>query len=220
MANIEIPKSAAHESGGGRVDRRRFKMGGSGAEALLGLIALVISILALAGLAMVPFAAIAVILVGAALIFDSASVAAEPGVRGREARAAIFGGVGADTIAGLAAITLGILSLVGIDPFTLLPVAILVVGAGLLFSGAMTTIERMRGAFETTEHGMTEDAQSAASGVHMLVGAAGLVLGILGVVGPAPIMVTLVSTLSIGAGLMLNGLAMSGRVFRPLAAHQ
>ena len=46
---------------------------------------------------------------------------------------------------------------------------------------------------------------SAAAGVRTLVGAAAIVLGILGLLGQSPIVLTLIAILSIGAGLLLSG---------------
>jgi hypothetical protein len=187
---------------------------GSTAGSLLGLAAVVLSILALAGLLTVPLTAIAVIAAGAAALAEGASLAARSSLRGGPdaARAVILSGVGADTIVALAAIVLGVLSLLGIRPLTFLPIAILVLGASLLFSGATAIVERVRSIMVREGIEAPQDNISGAAGVNMLVGAGALVLGILGVLGGSPVLLTLIATLSMGASLMLSGAALGARI--------
>lgn len=192
---------------------REAAVGGSAVEALAGAAAVVLSIIALSGRGVLPLAAVAVIATGVALLFEAGAVAAsERGALGAEPeRAAVKGGIGADAIAGIGAVALGILTLIGIDPMILLPVSAIVLGAGLLLSAAAPAAER-----ETTFGGgraLTHDALAASSGVHVLVGAGAVVLGILGVLGKAPVELTLISMLSIGAGQLLTGATLGGRMF-------
>ncbi|HVH45395.1 MAG TPA: hypothetical protein VM925_23740 [Labilithrix sp.] len=217
MSNVESPPEVTHEARRERITRR-VKVAGSTAGALLGLTAIVLSIFALAGLLVLPLTAVAVITVGAALLVESASVASRPRIHHGEAtRAIIFGGVGADTITAMAAVTLGVLSLIGIAPLTLLPVSILVLGAGLLFSGATALVERVRAAYESPRApDIADDAASAAAGAHMLVGAGSLVLGILAVLSTVPLLLTLIATLSLGISLLLSGVALGTRTLPPV----
>jgi len=210
MENIEVVRSAEprHEK-----TRRTAGMGGSAVEAVAGIGAVVLSILALSGLLVVPFAAIALIATGVALLFEAAAVASREtatheGV-GEKERPAVKSGVGADSIAGIGAITLGILSLIGLYPMTLLPVGAIILGAGLLLSAAApAAIERE----EAHGSSIVRDTLAAASGVHVLVGAGAVVLGILGVLGNSPVVMTLIATLSIGAAQLLTGATISGRM--------
>jgi hypothetical protein len=95
----------------------------------------------------------------------------------------------------------------------LLPVSILVLGAGLLFSGATALVERARaGVVAPGEPGLAQDEISAVAGVHLLVGPGCLVLGILGLLGGAPILLTVIATLSIGASLLLSGAVLGARM--------
>jgi hypothetical protein len=210
--NIEVPRAAEprHEK-----TSRTVGLGGSAVEALVGLAAVVLSILGLAGRLVVPFAAIAVIATGAALLFEAGAVAAQDvGTHGAESeaeRAAVKSSIGADSIAGIGAIALGILSLIGLDPMTLLPVAAIILGAGLLLSAGGPVAER-EGTHLTRADEITRDSLVAASGVHVLVGAGAVVLGIIGVLGKSPAIMTLIATLSIGAGQLLTGAAIGGRM--------
>lgn len=190
---------------------RGVSTGGSAAEALLGLAAVVLSILALAGMRVLPLTAFAVIAVGVALLFESASVAARSESEGAGAvRSVVLGGTGAETIAAIAAIALGVLAALGIDPLLLLlPTAILVLGVGLLFSGALALVERIRSAIMRAEPDVS-DVTSGLAGLHMLVGAGALVLGVLGLISGAPILFTVVGTLSIGTAVLLSGAALGG----------
>jgi hypothetical protein len=196
---------------------RGVTVGGSTAEAMLGLAAIVLAVFALSGLLVMQLTAIAVIVVATALLAESASLAArarEP-VGSDATRAVLLGGVGADTVSGLAAITLAVLALFGIHPFTLLPVAILVLGAGLLFSGASAIVELVRSVASQDEIYIASNPLSSMAGVHVLVGAGALILGILGVLGAAPILLTLVATLTIGASLLLSGASLGARLIAP-----
>jgi hypothetical protein len=218
MSTIESPPVATRELRPTQITRRSA-FGGSTAEALLGLAAVVLSILAIAGVLVVPLAAIAVITVAAALLFESAAIATGPGAsdESEAARAMAFSGAGADLVTGMAALILGVLALIGIGPLTLLPVSILVLGAGLLFSGASMIIEQLR-SYATAEVDRAQNAISGAASIHVIVGAGALILGVLGVVGPAPILVTLIGTMSVGFSLLLSGAALGARLPR-MARH-
>jgi hypothetical protein len=190
--------------------RRKAAVGGSAIEALAGVAAVVLSIIALSGMLAVPLASIAVIAAGAALLFEAGAVASEERHASEGERVLVRGGVGADAIAGLAAIVLGVLGLIGLEPLLLLPVAAIVLGAGLLLSAGTTAVEH-------GEHGVghehvAREARMATSGVHVLVGAGAAVLGILGVIGMSPVLLTLISTLAIGAAHLLSGATLGSRV--------
>jgi hypothetical protein len=165
-------------------------------------------------------AAISAIVVGVALIAQGGAIAArldelirELGASGR--RTQIGGGVGAEIIGGGAAIVLGILALVGVDPGTLLPVAAIVLGGTLLFGGgAQPELAAVDG------HGVsprvadaTRRMVQASGGVFALAGIAAAVLGILSLLGIGPFLtMVLVSTLVVGAAVLLNGGALTGRL--------
>jgi hypothetical protein len=197
--------------------KRKAVLGGSAVESIAGVGAVVLSIIALSGRLMIPLAAISVIAAGAALLFEAAAVGAEETesdtLEGTRARSMVKSAIGADTIAGLAAIALGILALIGIAPLVLLPVAAIVLGAGLLLSAAVPEEESVVGEYEGHPE-FTRNAKRATSGVHLLVGAGAVVLGILGVLGNSPLVLTLISTLSIGAAELLTGVSVGAPLAR------
>lgn len=195
MANVEL-QSGGLETHRERVGRSKG-IGGS-IEAIASVGAIVLSILALAGLLVAPFTAIAVIAAGAALLFEASAMSSRARAQGMQHA----GGVGADAIAGIGGIVLGILSLIGLIPLVLEPIAAIILGAGLLLSA------------KGVEHEVygEERRSSATSSVHVLVGAAAVVLGILGVLGLAPGVLTAVSMLAIGAGLLLSEVTIGGHL--------
>lgn len=194
---------------------RAAGLGGSAVEALAGLAAVVLAILGLAGMAIIPFASIAMIATGAALLFEAAAVASRKthgfGFEDEVESAGVKSAVGADSIAGIGAITLGILSLIGLDPATLLPVGAIILGAGLLLSAGGPASEREGSSYGRAGE-VVRESLAASSGVHVLVGAGAVVLGIIGVLGSAPVLMTLIALLSIGAAQLLTGAALGGRM--------
>ncbi len=59
---------------------------------------------------------------------------------------------------------------------------------------------------------VAREAVAAASGVQLLTGMAGVILGILAVCLVSPLILTLVAMLSLGCGILLNGAAISGKM--------
>lgn len=121
--------------------------GAAGSEFLGGAAAIVLGILALAGtspLVLLPVAAIIVggtILLGAPAQPEIAGLAPDRDRRmSRITREAVEGASGGMVLAGLGAIVLGILALVGVGPvYTLVQVALLAVGVALLLGGSALT---------------------------------------------------------------------------------
>jgi hypothetical protein len=124
-------------------DARTEIGGGMGAEFLAGGAGVVLGILGLAGIGLTTLIPIAVIVFGGALLLGSSATAdlstltAHPSNErfAHIARQASVAASGAQVLVGIAAIVLGIIALVGIDPVLVTLVALLVVGASVLFSG-------------------------------------------------------------------------------------
>jgi hypothetical protein len=156
-----------------------------------------------------PLAAVAIVTLGAALLLESLAGSARPALpsTGGAAPPSSLGGLGADTITALAAIILGILGLIGYRTVLFLNISILVLGAGLLLAGGMIVVERLRVA--------PDEPISGVGGIHMAAGAGALVIGVLGLLGVAPVLLPLIATISIGSSLMLSGAALGARVPRP-----
>jgi hypothetical protein len=124
-------------------DTRTELGGGMGAEFLAGGAGVVLGILGLLGIGTATLIPIAVIVFGGALLLgsgtttDLSSISAyTPHERLADlSRQAAVAASGAQVLLGIAAIVLGIIALVGIDPVVVTLVALLVLGASVLFSG-------------------------------------------------------------------------------------
>jgi hypothetical protein len=204
--------------------RHIFESVGSGstAEIIGGIAAIVLTILGLANVApgfMLPIATIAV---GAAMLFEGGSVAAEYSKVVSEASEGTFqtteigGGMTADMLAGIAGIVLGILALLGLDAAVLSASAVIVFGTALSLSSGMTSrlndLKVESSGAQATAQRVAHEAVSAAAGTQVMVGLAAIVLGILSLVGIAPMILTLVALLAVGASVLLSGSALGGRL--------
>lgn len=203
-------------------------IGGSSTEALAGAAAVVLAILGLAAIEPRFMIAIAAIALGAALIFDGAAVAAEysrilsHSGNGALQSVELGGGISTQVGGGAAAVVLGILALLNLDPMTLLAIAAIVLGTTLLFSsGVSTRLNALK--IETSgDHDVAKrvarDALTAATGTEVLVGLAAIVLGILALVGLAPETLILVAMLVLGAAVLMTGGAVIGRMLSVFSA--
>jgi hypothetical protein len=118
--------------------------------------------------------------------------------------AAAFGGV-MDAIGGIATAVLAIIGLAGWRPELLAGVATIVFGSALLIQGGTLASEYSQvytpaGALQTASDAFSGDGLAAM----FLVGIAGIVLGILALIGVAPYTLTSVSVIAFGAALMLS----------------
>jgi hypothetical protein len=195
------------------------------AEAFGAGAAIVLAILGLAGALPLTMAAVATILLGAAFLLEGGAVLAryhhlvhamqrageEPAIR-----AEVGGGTTAETLAGITGLALGILSLLGVFPEVLLPVAIIAFGGGLLLGGAArsrlgSVAMEETGVGERLRH-VLHEAIRASSGSQTLVGIGAIVLGILALLGIYPLTLVLVGLLAVGCAALLSGTAVGARM--------
>jgi hypothetical protein len=194
---------------------------GSSVESLAGLGAITLAILGLAGVLPFVFAAIATIVVGAALLLEGIAIAGAFAEEVRHSQAfatkdesMVGGGVSAQTLGGAAGITLGILALVGIAPWTLLSVSVIVFGGTLLLSGP-TRIELLN------QHAITAGmpapsgtalAVKSSSAAMSLAGLGAIALGVVAIThtGAMPTLV-LIGLLVAGGANLLGGTALVSR---------
>jgi len=118
-------------------------------------------------------------------------------------REVAVGGSLGEAIAGAAAAVLSILGLAGVLPLVLLPIATIAVGAALLFEGGAITARyavALGSRRVGTEHGGGMTAE-------FFGGACGVVLGILSLLGIAPLLLIPASALLFGGALMLGASA-------------
>lgn len=118
--------------------------------------------------------------------------------------AAAFGGA-MDAIGGIATAVLAIIGLAGYRPELLADVAVIVFGAALLIQGGTLLSEYSQvispaGALQTVSDAFSGDGIATM----FPVGIAGIVLGILAIIGVVPLVLSAVSVIAFGAALMLS----------------
>ncbi len=170
-------------------------------EAVGAFATIALAIVGLAGVFSSTMAAIATIVIGAAILIESgsfgaASVAVHSDVGTRTFEAAE--GMSAHFLGGITAIVLGILALLGVASGTLLAVAVLALGASLL-TGSLNT-QMFVGSYHARPFGGM-----------VLIGLAGVVLGILAVIGLDPLTLVLVGLLCFGVGALFSGSSLGAR---------
>jgi hypothetical protein len=195
--------------------------GGSALEAVAGIAAIVLAIIALSTTGTFAFymTAIGTIVLGAGLVLYGSSVAvrvasATPVVESFDEDTVLGVGVTAEVLGGLAGIVLGILALCNLVPELLLAAAMIVFGGTLIFSsGTVSEVNEIgRPPVSDTVRQLTRRATVGAAGIQLLTGIAGVVLGILAVIGYRPWTLTQVAILCIGGGLLLAGGAVATRL--------
>lgn len=194
--------------------------GGSIAEVLAGAAGIVLGILGLAGVYPAYLLPIGIIVLGAALLFEGASIVNRyrrvirlASAAGSDANA---GGMRIEMLGGIAAIVLGILALIQIAPLVLSSVAAIVFGGAILLgSSAMGRLSHLEGQYrgwDDATQEMARDTAQAASGLQVLVGIGTIVLGILAVIGIATEILCLVTLLCVGGAVVLSAAALGTRM--------
>jgi hypothetical protein len=200
-------------------DTKRIKkagMAGAGTEVIAGIAAGVLAILGLIGVEPGTMLSVAAMILGVGLMAESGAISAaysRLATSGME-KPEVGGGLSAEGAAGIAALALGILAIVGVVPGVLLPSAAIVLGAGLLFgTGVNDRFRRLsiHASSDRTDR-LTSESVAAANGAQVLVGIGAITLGVLALVGLVPVILTLVAMLSIGVSLLLSGSALATRL--------
>jgi hypothetical protein len=203
-----------------------FVVGGSFADAIGGVAAVILAII---GLAWAPYAyylaAVAVIVLGCGLLLQSGSIIARyfrmldevTGLHGPQTE--LGGGVSAEFLGGLAGLVLGILALCNVAGAVLLPVSVIVFGAGMLLGVGnfsqlnALTVERWYGGHEMARR-VAGSLSSAAASAQLLVGLTGVILGIVALTHNygADLTLTLAALLCLGAGGAISSGAIGTRM--------
>jgi len=196
-------------------------------EGAAGIAAIVLAILGLAGVSSGVLASITVIVIGVGLLVQGFNTGAEearttPIVHHRVAE---FGAeVMVSFVAGVAGIVLGILALIGIHAPDLVPAALIVFGGALLLAGATSgpMVSNSLMAPGTQQAGevlsVPYNAPAASRGLQILIGVAGIVLGILSLIFMTTWVLVLVGMLAVGAALLTISATFSGAVIRLFTA--
>lgn len=117
----------------------------------------------------------------------------------------LSGGSGLEVLAGAAAIVLSILGLIGMAPIVFGAIACICLGGALLlFSGAVGARWRETGARVQRERDEGADVVGGL-GAEAIGGAAGVVLGILALIGLAPVTLFTIAVICIGGGMLFGG---------------
>ncbi len=197
---------------------------GSITEAVGGIGAVVLGILGLVGIVSQTLAAIGVIVVGAALLAEGASILSKYSRLAEGSgtsnswtgQTELGGGVSLEFIGGTGVVVLGILALLSLAPITLMAIGVIAYGATLILSaGTMSRLNSMEATrYNTagTHQTLARDAVMGSTAIQMLIGVGGVVLGILALVSINPLTLILVSLLGFGSAILLSGSTLSGRM--------
>ena len=118
--------------------------------------------------------------------------------------AATYGGL-VDAIGGIATIILAIIALSGVHDLTLAGIATIVFGVALLIQGGTMLTEYTRISFPTgAAVGVEEIGSGGGLSTLFLVGAAGIVLGILALLSIHPEILIAAAVIAFGGGLLLS----------------
>lgn len=198
--------------------------GGSIAEAIGGIAAVVLPILALAGLLPLSLAAITAIVAGGALLLQGIAVAARYdsltyGLAATDVQEIELGaGTGAEILGGAAGVVLGILALLGLDPAVLLSTAAITFGGALLLSSGTNVrlnrlvIERYYSHRREMARRILGDVVLAANSLQVLVALGAIVLGILGLLNAYSLTMSLIAFLAVGGAVSLSAGAVGGKL--------
>jgi hypothetical protein len=118
--------------------------------------------------------------------------------------AAAYGGL-ADAIGGIATIVLAIIALAGVHPEVILPIAVIVFGAALLIQGGTMLSEYASLIFPAGSTGAPSEQIGVGSlSTLFLVGVAGIVLGILALLGITTGTLSAIAVIAFGSALLLS----------------
>lgn len=197
--------------------------GGSSIAALCGLIALVFSILGLNGVMTFMTSVVAVLAASVSLIFEGGVIAARiqqvrfsvATVDRDKGEAATDIGISVELIGGIAALVLGILVVMHIAVFTLLSIAVMVLGGAILLGSAgMYEVIQVPSQDTSQQWRTNQRVAASATGIDIMIGNAAFILGLLGVlgVGGDPMMLILTALLIVGLAEFITDTSVAARM--------
>jgi hypothetical protein len=196
-------------------------------EGAAGIAAIVLAVIALAGISAPTLAAIVTIVIGVGLMVQAFNSVAESsrvmpaGMAASVPPAEIGGEVMVDCLTGVTGIVLGVLALVGINAPHLVPAALIVFGGALLLGGTIKMRPKSAPLANTAAGQVqivTSQGSGAAGGMEVLVGIAAIVLGILSLIFMSSWVLVLVGFIAVGAALLMVSATFSGAVTRLFTA--
>jgi len=196
--------------------------GGSLAESVAGAVGIILAIIGLLQIlphAMLP---IATIVVGLALLIEGGSIASrfamllKETARGRFETSELGVGLTTEVSGGIAAIILGILTLLNINAAALMPISAIVLGATLIFGSGITArlnhLQMSKSSENDEFREVAHEAVRVATGAQVMLGLAALVLGIIGVTGVSWMVLAYVALLCVGLAEVTSGSAIASRM--------
>lgn len=211
--------------------RRQVTTGRTLSQGLFGIAAIILGIVGLAiGTAHpnvpVYLDAIAAIVLGLNLLAVGAGLTVAYGrlaVRAEGGASGQMAGMSTGMVLGAAVVVLGILALLRVATPVLIPVAAIVIGAGLILSSGasvrLAMLETELSAERTLARRVGEEVVFTTATMRAIGGIAVVILGILGLAGADVVMLTLAAMIVAGAAL-LNGMSMSNRMIGMFMSHR
>jgi hypothetical protein len=186
-------------------------------DVLAGMGVTLLAIVGLSGGAPPTLAAISFIGVGIAFIVEAVGITRRSQnmeIPGDEVRAQVTGSALAESFAGSAGLMLGLVALVGFEPYLMLPLASIAFGVALLFgTGAAVQVDIVAAHLEPSPtRRAIHEAVVGASGARLLVSFGCAVLGVLALAGVEPVTLMLTAALSLGVALLLGSVTLGDRL--------
>ena len=125
-------------------------------------------------------------------------------------------GTTVDMFLGGAVVILAVLAILRVASEVLIPINIIIIGVGLILNSAASVrlahLESAVATHQSIARRIAEEMVFATASIRAAAGVAVLVLGILGVMGTATLVLALVAMIVAGAALVLNSTQLSGRI--------
>jgi hypothetical protein len=213
--NYQVPKTSL--LGDGIIRSAKTLGNPSLFDALAGAVVMLVSIVGLSGGLPRTLSAFAFIVVGVAFIVEAAGTTRRSQnmtMPGEGVRSQVTGSALAESFAGSAGLVLGVVALVGFEPYLVLPVASIAFGVALLFgTGAALQVDIVAAHLEPSPtRRAIHEAVVGASGARLLVSFGCVVLGVLALAGVERVTLTLTAALGLGVALLLGSVSLGDRL--------
>ena len=198
---------------------------GTTLEGIAAGFAVAMAIIGLVGMYPTLLVAASIIVVGIGLFFEGTAISAKfkelvaATTRGESGKEEVSGGAAIETLGGLLAIALGVLAILEFVPATLIPSAIIVIGACMVL-GAATNVRMIYLSIARPEQSsldkMARHAAFSATGLQVIIGFGAIALGILALLDISPLLLSLIAVLAIAGSMLLSSSSLTGRLMSQL----
>jgi hypothetical protein len=132
-------------------------------------------------------------------------------------------GTTADMFLGGAVVVLGVLALLSVASEILIPVAVIVVGVGMILNSAAAvraaTLETEMTGARSPARRVSEELVFATSSIRAVAGIAVAILGIIALTGASAMVLTLAAAIIAGAAMLLGSTSLRGRFVHTVVPH-